>query len=1046
MHAMPALPYQALALGDRGRSPVTRKGVVVSLATRNLRSLGAEMMKVWQFAQQPCQSSAQRLRQTCTRRLSAALSLFALAAALAPTSALAACAPRVSPYSQLVSSTPGIVSYWRLGEASGSTVCDSVGSNPGSYRPGATLGVAGALAGDPDSAVALDGSNGSASVPATASLNVGDRFTIEAWVRRQRTGVTETIASKQNNSWLLEFNDANQLTLRRSTVADVVSSTSAITDTAWHYLAATKDGASVHLYIDGRDVTGPVLSPQTMADNTQPLEIGDSISSSYLQGTVDELALYNNALNASQIANHYSTATGGGSGTACAPRVSPYSQLVSSTPGIVSYWRLGEASGSTVCDSVGSNPGSYRPGATLGVAGALAGDPDSAVALDGSNGSASVPATASLNVGDRFTIEAWVRRQRTGVTETIASKQNNSWLLEFNDANQLTLRRSTVADVVSSTSAITDTAWHYLAATKDGASVHLYIDGRDVTGPVLSPQTMADNTQPLEIGDSISSSYLQGTVDELALYNNALNASQIANHYGTGSSGQAPAAPLNSSLPSVAGPARSGGTLNASTGTWSGLAPISFAFQWVRCTATGTGCVNVPGATTSTFVLGASDVGMTLRISVSASNSKGSSVAFSALTPVIAAAGDPVVVAVGDIACAPGDTSNGCQQKQTGILAAAQSPNAVLTLGDNQYNSGLLSEFRGAGAYAATWGQFAPIVHPSPGNHEYAQSSGAAGYFTYFGAAAKSGAYSFNLGTWHVVSLNSSCGSSGCSNSAMGQTTSAQTTWLQNDMAANPSSCTLAYWHHPRFSSSWNGDSPGVGPLWSALYNAHADLVLGGHDHLYERYALQSPAGTATTGGIREFIVGTGGEALEALGTREPNLQVFDSNDYGVLVLTLHATSYDWAFKRADGTIADSGHDTCHGRQSATPAAGTARDTGARRGDEAVGPIGPALSFDARPLRSSLATVARRGLRVAVRLSRGSDVTINVSTRRGRHLTRIASFREGDEEISRPYSVISLRLPVRALEAKRRVTLLLRLVARDAVGRYATVISSVALR
>ena len=972
--------------------------------------------------------------------LTAMMALAGVAVVVAPAAAQAACTPGTSAYSQAVSSTPGIVSYWRLGESSGSTVCDSVGSNPGTYQPGTTLGQPGAIQGDADTSVHFDGATGAASIPSAPSLNVGDRFTIEAWVKRERTGLTETIASKQNNDWVFEFNDSDQLTLRKSTVADVVSSTSTVTDLGWHYVVATKDGSSVHLYIDGKDVTGPVLSPQTMADNTQTLELGDSISSSYLKGTIDEVALYNVALTPAQVAAHYAAAIN----ATCPSHTSPYSQAVSSTAGIVSYWRLGEASGSTVCDSVGANPGSYQAGTTLGQPGAIQGDADTSVHFDGATGAANIPSDPSLNVGDRFTIEAWVKRERTGVTETIASKQNNGWLLEFNDTNQLTLRKSTVADVVSSTSTVTDTGWHYVAATKDGSSVHLYIDGKDVSGPVLSPQTMADNTQTLEIGDSINSSYLQGTIDEVALYNIALAANVIANHYATGATGQAPKSPANTSPPAVSGTAQSGQTLSASTGAWTGTAPISYGYQWQRCNSSGTGCQNVTGSIASTYPLGSPDVGSTIRVSVTATNNNGKASAVSAVTAlVVAPSSDPVVVAVGDIACAPGDTTNGCKQSQTAALTAAQNPMSVLTLGDNQYNSGLLSEFQGTGAYNATWGRFGSIVHPAPGNHEYAQSSTAAGYFGYFGSVAgpKTGDYSLDIGKWHIISLNSSCSNSGCTNSAAGQTTSAQTKWLTNDLAAHRNSCTLAYWHHPRFSSAWNSDSPGVGALWTALYNAHADVVLNGHDHVYQRYALQSPNGTATSGGIREFVVGTGGESLEGLGPREPNLQVADTQDYGVLVLTLHSSSYNWAFKRLDGSIVDSGSNTCHGRNGA-PATGSAADLAAVRGPE---PVGPDLYFSARSLSSSVAAVARHGLRMAVYLSRGSDVGITVSLRQGRRLVRIATFHDGDEQISRPHTTITLPLPARRLQGRRKLTLVVRLDARDAVGRHRVVRRTITL-
>ena len=164
------------------------------------------------------------------------------------------------------------------------------------------------------------------------------------------------------------------------------------------------------------------------------------------------------------------------------------------------------------------------------MAGALANDPDTATRFDGTTGSASVPDTASFATGDRFTVEAWVRRGSisSGELQVIASKQNGSWVLMFNSSNQLVLRRSNVADVAASTRTVTDTTgWHHVAATKDGSAVHLYLDGADVTGSVAN-QTMANNTMPLAIGQSSTSAYFNGSIDEVAIYNNALTPTQIA--------------------------------------------------------------------------------------------------------------------------------------------------------------------------------------------------------------------------------------------------------------------------------------------------------------------------------------------------------------------------------------------------------------------------------------------------------------------------------------------------------------------------------------
>src|SRR5947209_11665964 len=247
-------------------------------------------------------------------RIRAGIALFPALAALVASNATAdaatscAVSSSSSSYAQSVAGTAGLVGYWRLGDGSGSVACDSLGLNSGSYQGGVTLGVPGAIAGDSNTAAAFDGSTGNVSEPATSSLNVADSFTVEAWVKRGSIGGSENqvVASKQNSAWVLMFNPSNQLVLRRSHVADIAASTTTLTDTSsWHQVAVTKSGSAVHLYIDGRDVTGSV-SNQTLPDNTQPLAIGQSLSSAYFNGGIDEVALYKGALTASQLQSHYS--------------------------------------------------------------------------------------------------------------------------------------------------------------------------------------------------------------------------------------------------------------------------------------------------------------------------------------------------------------------------------------------------------------------------------------------------------------------------------------------------------------------------------------------------------------------------------------------------------------------------------------------------------------------------------------------------------------------------------------------------------------------
>lgn len=284
---------------------------------------------------------------------------------------------------------------------------------------------------------------------------------------------------------------------------------------------------------------------------------------------------------------------------------------------------------------------------------------------------------------------------------------------------------------------------------------------------------------------------------------------------------------------------------------------------------------------------------------------------------------DPVVVAAGDIVCGTGtSTSDPCRHGATADLVTAIAPTAVLLLGDIQYESGTLSDFNTY--YHPTWGRHKAVTRPAPGNHEY-QTSGAAGYFDYFngvGVAAGvagergKGYYSFDIGQWHVVALNSNCNSiGGC---GVG---SPQEQWLRADLAANPRTCTLAYWHHPRFSSGAHGNNSSMQPIWQALQDHGADLVLAGHDHDYERFAPQTAGGTAdATRGIRSFVVGVGGKETRGFGTIGANSERRSSAALGVLKLTLRAASYDYEFVPIPGqTLADAGTAQCNASTTPPP-------------------------------------------------------------------------------------------------------------------------------
>jgi calcineurin-like phosphoesterase family protein len=290
----------------------------------------------------------------------------------------------------------------------------------------------------------------------------------------------------------------------------------------------------------------------------------------------------------------------------------------------------------------------------------------------------------------------------------------------------------------------------------------------------------------------------------------------------------------------------------------------------------------------------------------------------------LAAGTDPVIAAAGDIACDPsnanfkdGEGSRlSCRQKYTSDLLVNAGFAGILVLGDNQYECGGYQAF--LQSYDLSWGRVKSITHPVLGNHEHLTSGGtdcasanAAGYFTYFGAAAgepSKGYYSFDIGAWHLIALNSNCGvAGGCS------ATSPQGKWLEDDLATHANFCTLAYWHIPLFSSGGRA-SINTKPFWQILYEHNADLVLSAHDHIYERFAPQTPDGTLdSANGIREFIVGSGGANHTSITAVAANSELSNTDTYGVLKLTLHPASYDWHFiPEAGKSFTDSGKGECH--------------------------------------------------------------------------------------------------------------------------------------
>ena len=278
-----------------------------------------------------------------------------------------------------------------------------------------------------------------------------------------------------------------------------------------------------------------------------------------------------------------------------------------------------------------------------------------------------------------------------------------------------------------------------------------------------------------------------------------------------------------------------------------------------------------------------------------------------AVTPIVSKplpSDSEVFVGAGDIASCLNDNDEATAK----LLDTIQG--TIFTLGDNVYQNGTEKEFEQC--FAPTWGRHIGRIRPAIGNHEY-HTAGAEAYFNYFASAlgeTDDAYYSYNLGKWHIVVLDSNCVKSGC------VPNSRQYNWLKNDLLENKNTkCTLAILHHPRFSSGRiHGSQRTMEPLWQSPYDSGVDVVLSSHEHNYERFAPQTPQGAVdAVRGIRQFVVGTGGRSLYGFAKAIPNSEVRNNSTYGVLKLILQAESYSWQFLPVAGeSFTDSGEGTCH--------------------------------------------------------------------------------------------------------------------------------------
>jgi fibronectin type 3 domain-containing protein len=956
-----------------------------------------------------------------------------------------------------------------------------------------------------NTALQLNGSSQYASVGSSTSLR-SSTFTLEAWFKRAAGGVTqgtgtggvtayplitkgraeaETAAADVNyffgidaNGHLAaDFEEAQSGVTPSANHPIIGTGTVLATDTGWHHAAATYDGATWNLYLDGSlDATLAVGRPANAATNVVTA-IGTSLSTAaspaplgFFSGTIDEVRIWNVARTQTQI------------------QATKNVEITGPTSGLIGAWNLNEGTGSNLGDSSGNAavgtavaapawvsgfvvPDSTPPtapanltasaaantGITLnwsansesdlagynvyratsspvGTSGAplngsivtSTGYTDSAitagttyfyrvVAVDTSankspgsneasatlagnyalqlNGSSQYARTAGAGLNpSQFTLELWLKRAAGGVLqntgnggvdayplvtkgraegETAAADVNYFFGIDagghltadFEEAQS----GATPSDnhPITGTSTISvDGAWHHAAATYDGTTWRLYLDGDlDALLAVGQPANTA-NTVATAVGSSLNTGgtaagFFSGTVDEVRIWNVARSLAQIqatrateittpmpnliaawnandgigsglvdrsggGNAASTVGSPQWTAgfvAPAYNGAPTVTLVAPADGATGTTTSPSLSVTPtdpeggnVSVAF-YGRAYSSGifsliaTNNAVVSGSPTSTTWAGRGD-GQRYQWYVTVSDGTKTTVSptwtFNT-TPSV----DPVIVGGGDIAYCPDASTN------TGLLTSPLLDGVagdIFTLGDNAYLDGTPAEF--SACYDPSWGgapghELKARTHPAAGNHDW-NTAALGGYFGYFGIAAGDPAtgrsyYSFDEGSyWHIVVLDSECAkvSGGCA------ATSPQVNWFRADLVANASRNLIVIWHKPRYSSGPVGDSLiELQPFWDLSYQYGVDLILVGHDHIYERMAPMNASGVADpVNGIRQITAGTGGEEHHNFTTVRSTSVVRNNDAFGVLKLTLHPTTYDWLFLPESGkTFTDSG-------------------------------------------------------------------------------------------------------------------------------------------
>jgi hypothetical protein len=816
---------------------------------------------------------------------------------------------------QVLSGSPA--GYWRLDELSGTTAADSAGTNTGTYMGGFTLGAPGAISGDSDTAVLLDGLSGTVMIPDSSSLDPSTAITLEAWIKPSSLpSAGSTMILRKDSQYQLSIAANGSLGFRvyQGGVAEEVDSAAGTAPVGnWTYVVGTWDGSKMTLYVDGTAVASMPLSG-SIDTTTSRLWLGSIYNSwGYFAGDLDEVAVYPSALSASEVQDHWGVGT-----TGQPPPPPPPPQTTSPYPAAVEadsplgYWPLSETSGNIAADETGSDSGSYLGGVTLGQQPPLATSADTSAGLDGVSGTVQIPAAASISPSSALSIEAWIRPTAYPSSSNSILRKDGQYALRLTQGGAVIFRLwqgGTTYDLTSPVGVAPVDSWTYVAGTWDGTTMTLYVDGNPVASEALSGAIDAPDSG-LYLGSTYDSyDYFQGDLAQVALYGSALPASRVLAHYldaGPNVSLDSPAAGSTmDATPTFGGSAgtQSADSADVSVKIYTGSSPSGSPVQ----------TLTAPVDTNGIFSINSGALASGTYTAVASQTDDTGNVASRSTTFTVAAGGDPTLLAAGDI----GDCTSPGSAATEQLLE--ELPGTVAAIGDLAYPDGSPTAINQC--YDPTWGRQYARTRPALGDHDYGTGTAAA-YFQYWGSNAGTsgeGWYSYNLGSWHIVVLNTECGeiSGGCGAG------SPEEQWLRADLAAHPAACTLAYFHEPLFSSAATSApaDPEVEPFWQDLYNAGADVVVSAQYHSYERFAAQDPSGAADPSyGIREFVVGTGGRyADDPVVQVQPNSQVINDQTKGVLELTLHASSYSWQFIPVAGqTFTDSGSGTCHGAPGAS--------------------------------------------------------------------------------------------------------------------------------